>query len=1326
MPKNTFPQKRKQIVEKHWTLLFLMLFFSVFSSLHVYGQTTLYPNDIAFTGVNMDDPDEFSIVFLTAIDINTEIKFTDNGWLASSDFRSGEDTYTWTAGSAYGIGDEIVISSSGLGLSTYGDQIIAYQNTSDIIAAINVEGAHVWQSDATDTNTSALPSGLSNGKNCVALDEYDNVNYNRTVTSGTKATILAAINNYSNWAGDDGTSYTLSSGTGSYSVSITAEPSAQPTGFGSGTITHKDIELNWTDDTGTPAADGYLIMINEGGSFTDPTDGVPQADDTDLTDGNGVINIAPGVETYTWTDLDPDQGYSFQIYSYTNCGSDIDYYITSPPQASGTTTSTPDADSDISDPTTQITGTTISSLVDTDAEAVNVFTFKINDKGTADGLSTLVDTITIRPQRSNTVDWSDAIQGAKLNDGAAVTVTSIEITDAYIQFVIPSGNLEITNGNSKEVTLSIYLNTSNIEDKETLSFYIDKDDHGFRADEYGSTFIDLLAADINSENFTLDVSASKLLFHSVPTDININTNFKASVWAADANGNLDKDDSSTNVSLTDDSSGSISSATSLSGTLVNGSFEWTDLQYDVVESFNLTASDDASTLTSVTTAITAYNTGVAIPGSIFISEFIVDPGGTDSDQEWIELYNSNSGFAVDINGWTISDGGSDSHTIDNGGALNIPASGFLVLGLNSTTTSNGNYNPDYVYTSVTLANSADEIILTNDDATPVEITRVDYDDTAGWTITTGSSLIFTGTASDDNNDASLWATSTVHEKAYLGTTNTDKGSPGTNGFQQNFSSSSTWSGSGNWSEGNVVGATNWSNGVPGAACDVTVDGTLTVDVSTPAACNNLTISSGNSVTLSPGMALTVNGDLANNNGSSSGIILQADATSGVSSLITEGSITGNAQVQSYFTDFNAYYLVSSPISDGLGGLFTDDIVYWYDEVNYTWQNPTNIDYPLTAGKGFAIYKTANNTVTYDGALNTGSVNSNLTYTYNSSHLAPVDGWNLMGNPYPSVLDISHLDYTDISNGVWVNLHNSTTDYYVYWSKTLGTVGSSGSGGGDIRARYIQPGQGFWIYTDVDGTAFDLDNSMRTHQNQGVFSKSTPTGEPIVPNLLKISVAGTTIVDPTYIVFRDDATVNFDREYDLYKMISSSPTVPHIYSLESGEMPQKLAINAVAPPNKETHIPLGIKIGTEGTYRLYIDGLNSFDESQDFYLRDNLSGELYDLRQQNSISFDYLTTDPENRFDLVMGLQTSINNPLGISQFGKIYSAGNLLYIRPKENQKVENIRIQNLLGQIVYSGNFRESDRSGLKLNVPTAIYLIDIQTDSGHYSKKIFIQNRN
>ena len=57
--------------------------------------------------------------------------------------------------------------------------------------------------------------------------------------------------------------------------------------------------------------------------------------------------------------------------------------------------------------------------------------------------------------------------------------------------------------------------------------------------------------------------------------------------------------------------------------------------------------------------------------------------------EWFEIYNSRSDVSVDINGWTIRDQDFDSHTINNGSPLLVPAKGFLVLGKNSDTDQNG-------------------------------------------------------------------------------------------------------------------------------------------------------------------------------------------------------------------------------------------------------------------------------------------------------------------------------------------------------------------------------------------------------------------------------------------------------------------------------------------------------------------------------------------------------------------------------------------------------------------------------------------------------------
>ena len=67
------------------------------------------------------------------------------------------------------------------------------------------------------------------------------------------------------------------------------------------------------------------------------------------------------------------------------------------------------------------------------------------------------------------------------------------------------------------------------------------------------------------------------------------------------------------------------------------------------------------------------------PGTVVITEFMKDPVRVaDSFGEWIELLNTTAS-PIDIDGWTLTDDGSDLHVIDNGGALVIPAGGRLVI-----------------------------------------------------------------------------------------------------------------------------------------------------------------------------------------------------------------------------------------------------------------------------------------------------------------------------------------------------------------------------------------------------------------------------------------------------------------------------------------------------------------------------------------------------------------------------------------------------------------------------------------------------------------------
>jgi hypothetical protein len=158
---------------------------------------------------------------------------------------------------------------------------------------------------------------------------------------------------------------------------------------------------------------------------------------------------------------------------------------------------------------------------------------------------------------------------------------------------------------------------------------------------------------------------------------------------------------------------------------------------------------------------------------LVINEVMQNPSAVnDSDGEYFEIYNPGAS-PVNIEGWTISDAGSESHTINNGGPLEVPAMGFLVLGINSDFASNGGVTVDYEYTGINLANGDDELILT--DTGSNEIDRVEWDGGTNWPDPTGASMELSD-PNLDNNVGSNWATAT----STFG--NGDSGTPGaTNG-----------------------------------------------------------------------------------------------------------------------------------------------------------------------------------------------------------------------------------------------------------------------------------------------------------------------------------------------------------------------------------------------------------------------------------------------------------------------------------------------------------------------------------------------------------------
>ncbi len=74
---------------------------------------------------------------------------------------------------------------------------------------------------------------------------------------------------------------------------------------------------------------------------------------------------------------------------------------------------------------------------------------------------------------------------------------------------------------------------------------------------------------------------------------------------------------------------------------------------------------------------------LAADTDIVITEVMQNPLVlSDTDGEWFEIHNTGAA-AVDINGWTVKDDGTNSFVIDNGGPLLVPAGAYEVLGRNA-------------------------------------------------------------------------------------------------------------------------------------------------------------------------------------------------------------------------------------------------------------------------------------------------------------------------------------------------------------------------------------------------------------------------------------------------------------------------------------------------------------------------------------------------------------------------------------------------------------------------------------------------------------------
>ncbi|MGC9364335.1 MAG: T9SS type A sorting domain-containing protein [Fidelibacterota bacterium] len=241
------------------------------------------------------------------------------------------------------------------------------------------------------------------------------------------------------------------------SVSSDPEPTNHVSSFSASLNGYSAIDLTWLDNDGTDVALGFLILANTSGSFTDPVDGTPQADDTDLSDGSGVKNIAHGVQSYTFTGLTAETTYYFKIYPYSNVSENINYKTEGDvPSASATTETLPNAwineihyDNDGSD-----VNEGVEIIIENPGDyTLSSFTVTLyNGNGGASYGSETLDNFTVgNSQGDFTIYYNTSAWGSGIQNGAPDGL-ALSYQGHLIQFLSYEGTFTATDGPANGIT----------------------------------------------------------------------------------------------------------------------------------------------------------------------------------------------------------------------------------------------------------------------------------------------------------------------------------------------------------------------------------------------------------------------------------------------------------------------------------------------------------------------------------------------------------------------------------------------------------------------------------------------------------------------------------------------------------------------------------------------------------------------------------------------------------------------------------------------------------------------------------------------------------
>lgn len=505
--------------------------------------------------------------------------------------------------------------------------------------------------------------------------------------------------------------------------------------------------------------------------------------------------------------------------------------------------------------------------------------------------------------------------------------------------------------------------------------------------------------------------------------------------------------------------------------------------------------------------------------------------------------------------------------------------------------------------------------------------------------------------------------------------------------------STTWNGSA------------WSNGNPGNK-DVIITGVYSTTSQPAFTAKNITIKNGGILEITSGNTISATAVMVEDGGN----LIQRDG----STLTNTGAFN---VLKNTTSAANKYVFWASPTaSQNMYGIHTSTpqyvMIYNSDTDFYTTlSNPAT----STPGVGYSVkMPAANATATFGGATAQPN-NGNVSVTLNNTS---TNKYNLIGNPYPSNLDLnafynansSSVNSTfwfwdNTSNNVTTQTGNTTTNvgYATYNAAGSGTWTEAPSSLASHSGSSAAVGQGFIV--EATGTTATFTNAMRVSTTGNTFNKLN--GNDTGKFWLKLATpygSHTTLA----VNYESGAQNTFDK-FDSRAMGMGSDA---FYSIVGAE---KLVIQGKSPFTIDDVVPLGNKHFEGGNFVISLtqkEGI--FNNGQAIYLHDKELGTYTNL-QNGNYSFSANAGEFTNRFEIVYKFGALATQEIEKTTF-EVYRDGEDFVVRNSKN--IEKIEVFDASGRKIVE---LKPNTSSAKFKLETkGMYILKALSAGKEYTKKL------